>query len=199
LIVELLADWGLAHLKSLDVLDLGCGTGSCGRVVAPLAKTLVGVDLSGKMLDQARAKCQYSELVHGEISEYLRGVRQAFDLILAADVFTYVDALDGVVALAAAALRPGGTMIFTVDATTTKGPAHLPVVDDVRITHEEPSSCSGQTPVRLHGALCRSRVRTANLRPTSGGALWAPTRAGRCRDSWCGPHAIGRHVPDARR
>ncbi|WP_050977605.1 class I SAM-dependent DNA methyltransferase [Herbaspirillum lusitanum] len=42
--------------KQYDVLDLGCGTGLCAPIVAAHARSLTGVDLSGKMLDQARAR-----------------------------------------------------------------------------------------------------------------------------------------------
>ena len=41
--------------RPLDVLDLGCGTGLMGAEIHPLARTLVGVDLSSQMLENAPA------------------------------------------------------------------------------------------------------------------------------------------------
>ena len=58
--------------RSLDVLDAGCGTGLCGPLIAPYARRLVGVDLSERMLDQARARNVYDELVRRELTAYLR-------------------------------------------------------------------------------------------------------------------------------
>ena len=49
----LVADAGRAAGKALDVLDAGCGTGLCGPLLAPYARRLAGVDLSGGMLAQA--------------------------------------------------------------------------------------------------------------------------------------------------
>ena len=43
-------------------LDLGCGTGLSDVAVAPLARRLVGVDLSSKMLDKARERNLYYRL-----------------------------------------------------------------------------------------------------------------------------------------
>ena len=63
LVAEMLAESGVAPSKSLDVLDAGCGTGLCGPLVAPYARRLVGVDLSARMLAQARARNVYDELV----------------------------------------------------------------------------------------------------------------------------------------
>ena len=50
-------------LEALEVLDAGCGTGLAAPLLGPYARRLVGVDLSGAMLEQARALPQYDELV----------------------------------------------------------------------------------------------------------------------------------------
>src|SRR5690606_19546826 len=50
-----------------DVLDAGCGTGLCGPLIAPHAKTLVGVDLSGGMIAEAEELGVYDELAVGEL------------------------------------------------------------------------------------------------------------------------------------
>ena len=38
------------------ILDLGCGTGLCGPLFKPMASTLIGIDLSEKMIAQAAQK-----------------------------------------------------------------------------------------------------------------------------------------------
>lgn len=98
-----------------DILDLGCGTGLCGPLLRPLAKSLAGVDLSQKMLDKAAARGLYDELVCDDITRYLQARTQAFDLVVATDVFVYVGDLQAVFAAAARALRPQGLFAFSVE------------------------------------------------------------------------------------
>ncbi len=100
---------------SLTVLDAGCGTGLCAPFLRPRARRLVGVDLSPGMLDHARARGLYDGLAEAELGAFLAGQPGAFDLIVAADVLCYFGALDAVLAQAAAALRPGGRLAFTVE------------------------------------------------------------------------------------
>jgi predicted TPR repeat methyltransferase len=115
LVATMLGDFGLEPLKCLDVLDAGCGTGLCGAIIAPFARLLVGVDLSEKMLEQARDKKVYHTLVKAELTEYLRANSEAFDLIVSADTLVYFGDLMGIVAAAAGALRPNGKFVFTLE------------------------------------------------------------------------------------
>ncbi|EYC50124.1 methyltransferase [Hylemonella gracilis str. Niagara R] len=109
-----------AGTRFARVLDLGCGTGLCG---AHLRATLLlrhdvleGVDLSPAMLEKARARQVYDVLHLVDIHEFLATPpEQPFDLVLAADVFIYLGALDRVYAAMAQWLRPGGWLAFTVE------------------------------------------------------------------------------------
>ena len=51
-----------------SIWDLGCGTGLLGLPLKSVAKRLVGVDLSGKMLERAGAKGCYDDLVRQDIT-----------------------------------------------------------------------------------------------------------------------------------
>jgi predicted TPR repeat methyltransferase len=97
------------------VLDAGCGTGLCGPLLRSLAGRLVGVDLSTGMLDRARARGGYDELVAAELTGFLRGQVGAYDVIVSADTLVYFGDLAEVLAAAAAALRPGGVLVFTLE------------------------------------------------------------------------------------
>ena len=99
----------------LDVLDLGCGTGLCGPLLKPFARTLVGVDLSKKMLDKARQLNTYDELVNANVTNFLLTKVSAFDLVIATDLFIYIGDLTSIFAGAARALRVGGHFAFSVE------------------------------------------------------------------------------------
>ena len=115
LVAAAIAESGLEAAATLDVLDAGCGTGLCGPLVKPYARRLVGVDLSVGMLSKAQQKQVYDQLVKNELTQFLLMRPGEFDLILSADTLVYFGSLDEVAAAAAAALRPGGLFVFTVE------------------------------------------------------------------------------------
>jgi predicted TPR repeat methyltransferase len=115
LVASSLAAAGLTPGRRLAVLDAGCGTGLCGPLVAPYAARLVGVDLSARMLAQARGRGVYDELVKGELVAFLDAHPGAYDVVLSADTLVYFGALDAAARAAARALRPGGLFVFTVE------------------------------------------------------------------------------------
>lgn len=100
----------------LQVLDAGCGTGLCGPGLARYAQHLVGVDLSQAMLQRAAERGAYHELVKEDLVVFLQAHVERFDLLVSADTLCYFGALEEVLAAAAASLRPGGLMVFTVEA-----------------------------------------------------------------------------------
>lgn len=77
-----------------SVLDLGCGTGLLGALIHNFCDNLVGVDISSKMLEEARRKNVYNNLYHEEILEFIKSETLTFDYITAADVFVYIGDLD---------------------------------------------------------------------------------------------------------
>jgi predicted TPR repeat methyltransferase len=111
-----------AHFTAM--LDLGCGTGLAGAAFRRKAATLVGVDLSPGMLEQARRKNIYDRLAVGDLAEFLAGEKHAgnkYDLILAADVFAYLPDLAPVARASAAVLTPGGIFAFSVETHDGEG------------------------------------------------------------------------------
>ena len=104
------------------MLDAGCGTGLCGPLLRPYARRLVGVDLSAGMLAKAKEQDVYDDLVKAELTAFLGGVSQAFDLIASADTLVYFGALNPVLAAAATALRPGGRFVFTLERVEDEHP-----------------------------------------------------------------------------
>ncbi|CAM4084876.1 tetratricopeptide repeat protein [Roseateles saccharophilus] len=122
LVAELLQRLAPEARGDLAVLDAGCGTGLCAPFLAPYARELIGVDLSGGMLDKARERGGYHELVKAELVGYLQHHPARFDLIVSADTLCYFGRIDAAMKAAAQALRPGGRLIFTVEALSGEVP-----------------------------------------------------------------------------
>ena len=101
---------------TLDIADLGCGTGLCGPLLRPWARSLVGCDLSVGMLKRAKPRQVYDKLHKAELVYYLQTQAAAFDVLVSADTLCYFGVLGEAFAAAHGALREGGWLIFTVEA-----------------------------------------------------------------------------------
>lgn len=107
----------------LTILDAGCGTGLCAPFLKPLAKKLVGVDLSGGMLAKARGRGLYDSLHEAELGAFLANDARRYDLTIAADVFCYFGALPPSFSAIAAKTEPQGLFGFTVEAMQGEAPS----------------------------------------------------------------------------
>ncbi len=97
-------------------VDLGCGTGLAGPVLRPRAARLEGVDLSAKMVGEARKRGIYDALWVEDVTAFLRRAAPgAFDCLAAADVFLYLGDLAPPFAAGFAAMKPGGLFVFTLE------------------------------------------------------------------------------------
>lgn len=107
-----------------SMLDLGCGTGLAGVAFHPLCDSVTGVDLSPAMLAKARAKGVYARLVAADVTLFLADEAAAgarYDLIVAADVLIYIDALAPLLQAMAHVLAPGGLVAFDVETHDSVG------------------------------------------------------------------------------
>jgi SAM-dependent methyltransferase len=111
-IVDWLVREGLVGPDS-DVLDLGCGIGRITAALAERCRSVLGIDASAGMVQEARRRHPglRFETTSGEDLRTLPDA--SFDLVLAVDSFPYL-VLGGVaerhVADAARVLRPGGAL-----------------------------------------------------------------------------------------
>jgi predicted TPR repeat methyltransferase len=113
------------------ILDLGCGTGLGGAAFRPFTGRLVGVDLSPAMIARADAKGIYDRLATANIADCLAEEIAAgshYQLVLAADVFVYVNDLKPILAGVAQLLAPGGLLAFTVETHSGDGIKLLPTL-----------------------------------------------------------------------
>ncbi|MEO5829997.1 MAG: tetratricopeptide repeat protein [Rhodanobacter sp.] len=102
---------------ALDVLDAGCGTGLCAQPMRPWTRRLAGVDLSSRMIEKAQRRGGYDELEVAEITQWLEQHPHAYDVVLSADTLVYFGELLPVLRASHAALRSGGWVGFTLEAS----------------------------------------------------------------------------------
>jgi SAM-dependent methyltransferase len=91
-IVQRLQDWNVLGPES-RVLDLGCGSGRLLRALAPLVRSVLGVDVSAGMLAVAHQDCAMLANVHvvqTDGVDLAAIADRAFDLVIAVDVFPYL-------------------------------------------------------------------------------------------------------------
>jgi predicted TPR repeat methyltransferase len=112
-------------MRPLDLLDIGCGTGLLGVELRDIAGHLAGVDLSPKMIEQARRRGIYQELAVQDIVAYMEEAPQRYDAVLSADVFVYIGDLESVFSAATQCLSETGFFLFSVESHMGDEPYHL--------------------------------------------------------------------------
>ncbi|WP_243375490.1 class I SAM-dependent DNA methyltransferase [Microvirga solisilvae] len=116
-------------------LDLGCGTGLMGQALDGLCASLIGADLSPRMLEKAEKTKLYDALHEAELVSFLKGRSDGeADLVVAADVFVYMAALDETFRETKRVLKREGLFAFTVQAHEGDG---FVLGDDARYAHGE--------------------------------------------------------------
>ena len=97
-------------------IDLGCGTGLAATAFAKEVDHFIGIDLSPRMIEKARATGLYAELEVADMLQGLTGKPDASaDLILAADAMVYVCDLAPLLGEVKRVLAPGGLIAFTTE------------------------------------------------------------------------------------
>lgn len=115
----------LPDLAGRRVLDLGCGLGWFGRWArAQGAASVLAVDVSAKMLTRARAMTGDAAIEFREMDlEHARFEAGAFDLAFSSLAFHYLADLDRLLAGIGDSLRPGGTLVFSVEHPVFTAPS----------------------------------------------------------------------------
>jgi ubiquinone/menaquinone biosynthesis C-methylase UbiE len=107
----------LPDLYGKHVLDLGCGFGDFARYARDSkAASVTAVDVSAKMLDEARRLTDGSGIsyIHCAIEKYDAGLNR-FDLVVSSMALHYVADYRSVVLRVFRALRSGGRFAFSVE------------------------------------------------------------------------------------
>jgi len=119
------------------VLDLGCGTGLVGQYLKGNSLRVDGVDLSLGMVNRALESGHYSRVWQADIHdamEQAHGAEDRYDLIVSADVFIYVGALERAFQLVTRVLRAGGGLAFSLEEWA-EGPEEYVLRPSLRYAH----------------------------------------------------------------
>ena len=113
-------------LSDKEILDFGGGTGLLSLPLAKQAKSLTLVDISEKMLEQARLKAEQQDIKNIQFLEQnlqAKPLEQEFDLIVVCRVLHHMPDLDESLSLFHQHLRENG-QLFLADFTKTEANHH---------------------------------------------------------------------------
>ncbi|MFC7786912.1 MULTISPECIES: class I SAM-dependent methyltransferase [unclassified Rossellomorea] len=107
----------LPELRNKSVLDLGCGFGwHCRYAREQQAKSVIGVDISENMLQQAR------EMTNDPFISYIKMPIEdidfsdsQFDVVISSLAFHYIESFAAICKKIYDSLQPGGSFIFSVE------------------------------------------------------------------------------------
>ena len=107
----------MPDLQGIRMLDLGCGYGwHCIYAAEHGADSVVGIELSQKMLQVARGKNTYPQVSFQQAAiEDVAFPPESFDLVFSSLTLHYVKDYQGVVEKVWKLLKPGGRFLFSVE------------------------------------------------------------------------------------
>lgn len=152
---------------TLDLLDLGCGTGLLARHLNRGAGRWTGVDLSARMLQRAAELQRYNELHQADLLAFLKTTpAQHHDVVAACDVFIYAGDLTQVVPEVARVLKPGGHFVVSCEAAQDGEPDLL-----MRPSHRYAHRVSHVQDLCVAAGLGDLRVEDTTIRVEEGQAI----------------------------
>lgn len=137
-------EWGtlqqmLPDFEGKSVLDLGCGYGwHCIYAAERGAKSVIGIDLSEKMLEKARKKTSFPQVEYQCLAmEDVDFPAETFDVVLSSLAFHYLASFEDMAKRIHNMLKPGGSFIFNVEhpVFTAQGPQSWHLDDNGEILH----------------------------------------------------------------
>ncbi|MEK5396638.1 class I SAM-dependent methyltransferase [Paenibacillus sp. FSL K6-2859] len=107
----------IPDLHNKSVLDLGCGFGwHCLYAREQQASSVVGVDISEKMLQEARGKTDDPAISYIQMPiEDIEFASEQFDVVISSLAMHYVASFEAICRKVHAYLKPGGSFIFSVE------------------------------------------------------------------------------------
>lgn len=117
--------WYLKFIKKSDrVLDLGCGVGQSSLKTAKVARRVIGLDKSYKLLNLARLLSQDNGLKNinfekGDLEQKIRFNNNSFDKVIFLDVLEHLNRRDQILKEIYRVLKPDGLLFLSVPNSGT--------------------------------------------------------------------------------
>jgi SAM-dependent methyltransferase len=129
----------LPNFKDKRVLDLGCGFGwHCRYAVENGAKSVIGIDISQKMLSEAKnkTKCGNIEYICMPIED-IDFPEESFEVVISSLALHYIKSFEDVLDRVYKCLSTGGDFVFSVEHPifTAQGPQDWYYDDKGNILH----------------------------------------------------------------
>ncbi len=105
----------LGSSSGLSLLDAGCGTGALAEKMKAAFRFMAGIDISPAMLEEARAKDIYDELIEGELVGVMANDTRTYDAVVSCCVLYHMAGLGPYFREASRLLAPGGHLFISVD------------------------------------------------------------------------------------
>lgn len=155
---ELLRTWIPAH--PVDVLDVGCGTGSLSLLLSEAGHRVTGIDLAPRMVERARSKLRSAGLegrfLVGDAAEPPTR-EERFDVVLARHLMWTLPDPQAALRAWVARLRPGGVLVLVEGRWRQAGQSAVPYVAEAEtlpwyggIGAEELTAAVGSLVTDLH-------------------------------------------------
>jgi predicted TPR repeat methyltransferase len=145
LVYEALIDsWKILPSSSVNrIVDLGCGTGLLGQLVArnlPEIQYLEGVDLSRRMTEIARRRGCYTKVTNQDAADYLHSstTPNSVDCVLASDVFIYIGDISQILQESRHCLvEKSGRIGFTIEILPSSSRGGMKLLPSGRFGHSK--------------------------------------------------------------
>ncbi|MGE8080833.1 class I SAM-dependent methyltransferase [Peribacillus loiseleuriae] len=107
----------IPELRNKNVLDLGCGFGwHCRYARDQQASSIIGVDISEKMLQKAREKTDDPLISYIKMAiEDINFSDSKFDVVISSLTFHYIKSFEAICKKVYDCLKPGGSFVFSVE------------------------------------------------------------------------------------
>jgi len=130
-------------------VDLGCGSGCSGLAFRGCVTRLTGVDISPEMVDRAKLRGCYDNLLVGDIETAIHEANSKFDIVFASNVFAFIQDIRGVFASVRNSLTLDGVFAFSAETIDLEVDVPALVAEDNSSCEEKKDETSEQEKFRL--------------------------------------------------
>ena len=114
------------NISGKDILDIGCGTGELAGKLAKTANSVLGIDISQKMLNAAKLSNSDSNIEYQILSmENISRLEKKFDMAVSSLAFHYVENFEKLILDISKLLKTRGSLVFSQEHPMVTANKHL--------------------------------------------------------------------------